>query len=99
MVTLAYCIETVWKVVEVEAIMDTRVKAVVEFHDFLHGFRPQRGTGTAILEVKLAQELACVEQVPLYLVFLSPPRGNWSRYTPHANSSKLISLSPSSIHH
>ena len=61
-------LETVWKLME--AIMDTRVKEVVVFHDFLHGFRTNRGTGTAILEVKLAQELACIEQAPLYMVFL-----------------------------
>ena len=61
-------LETVWKLME--AIMDTRVKEVVVFHDFLHGFRTNRGTGTAILEVKLAQALACIEQAPLYMVFL-----------------------------
>ena len=61
-------IEIVWKLLE--AIFDTLVKKAVHFHDILHGFRAKRGTGTAILEVKLAQGLASIEQVPLFLIFL-----------------------------
>ena len=52
-------IEIVWKLLE--AIIDTRVKKVVSFHDILHGFQgrypgSQAGTG--------------VGQVPLLLIFL-----------------------------
>jgi len=31
---------------------------------------PQRGTGTATIEAKLAQQLAWMEQEPLYQVFV-----------------------------
>ena len=57
-----------WKVVE--AIIDNRVKAVVEYHDLMHGFISQHGTSAATLEAKLTQELACVLQVALFQVFL-----------------------------
>ena len=60
--------ETLWKILE--AIIDTRVKSVVVFHDILHGFIQRRGTGTAILEAKLAQELASLENEPLFVIFL-----------------------------
>ena len=59
--------EPFWKVVE--KTMDRRLD-VVEFHDCLHGFRAKRGTGTAIAEAKLAQQLAHIEQQPWYVVFL-----------------------------
>jgi hypothetical protein len=39
--------ETLWKILE--AIVDTRVKADVVFHDILRGFIHRGGTGTAIL--------------------------------------------------
>ena len=61
-------LETVWKVLE--GIIDTRVKEKVEFHDCLHGFKQHRGTGTATIELKLWQELAALEQVPLHGVFI-----------------------------
>ena len=60
-------LEPIWKVIEV--IMDKRLNDV-EFHDSLHGFRAGRGTGTAIIEAKLAQQLAFREQAPLYGVFI-----------------------------
>ena len=40
------------------------------FHDVLHRFRVGMGTGTAIMELKLVQELTIVDQEPLFLVFL-----------------------------
>ena len=43
---------------------------VHDFHEILHGFRVGRGTGTPIMEMKLVQELASVDQDPLLLVFL-----------------------------
>jgi Reverse transcriptase (RNA-dependent DNA polymerase) len=60
--------ETLWKIIE--AIIDTRIKEVIRFHDILHGFISRRGTGTAILEAKLSQELASIENEPLFVVFL-----------------------------
>ena len=61
-------IEVAWK--HVEAIIDNRVKAVVRFHDMLHGFTPCRGTGTAIIEAKLQQELAHLQRRPLFQIYL-----------------------------
>ena len=61
-------LETLWKLVEI--VIDNRVKAKVKLHDILHGFVSKRGTGTAILEAKLQQELASIEQAPLFSVFI-----------------------------
>jgi hypothetical protein len=44
--------------------------ATIEFHPCLHGRLPKRETGTATIEAKLAQQLAWVEQEPLYQVYL-----------------------------
>ena len=60
-------LEPLWKLVEV--IMDQRLN-VITLHDSLHGFRAARGTGTAIIEAKLAQQLACLEQAPFFGIFL-----------------------------
>ena len=60
-------LEPLWKVVEV--LMDKRFLAI-EFHDCLHGFLAGRGTGTATMEVKLAQQLAYREQEAWYQIFL-----------------------------
>ena len=40
------------------------------FHDVFRGFRAGRVTETAIVELNLTQELASVDQDPLFLVFL-----------------------------
>ena len=40
-------VEVMWKVVA--AILNRRLTASINFHDFLHGFRAGRGTGTANL--------------------------------------------------
>ena len=47
--------EIMWKMVD--GVVDTRVKSAVLFHDVLHGFHVGRGTGTAIMELKIAQDL------------------------------------------
>ncbi len=54
-------LDPIWKVVE---------KVIVKPHDCLHGGLPCRGTGTAIMEVKLQQQLAWVDQEPLYQIYL-----------------------------
>ena len=43
---------------------------VIVFHDSLHGFLGGRGTGTATIEAKVAQQLAYIEQAPFYGIFL-----------------------------
>jgi hypothetical protein len=60
-------LEPMWKVCE--RIMDKRLNAF-DLHESLHGCRDRRGTGTAIIEAKLAQQLAHLEQVPFYGLFL-----------------------------
>ena len=50
--------EVMWKLVA--AILNRRLAASITFHDFLHGFRAGRGTGTATLEAKLLQQLAAL---------------------------------------
>jgi len=42
----------------------------IQFHESLHGGLASRGTGTATIEVKLARQLAFLEQQPFYGVFL-----------------------------
>ena len=54
----------------VKAIIDTHLKACINFHDVLCGFRAGRGTETAILELKLDQYLSSIDQDPILLVFL-----------------------------
>ena len=49
-------VELVWKVCA--EVINCRIKRSVMLHEALHGFRTGRGTGTATLEVKLAQQLA-----------------------------------------
>ena len=44
-------VEVTWKVVV--AILNCRFTASITYHDFLHGFRAGRGTGTATLEANL----------------------------------------------
>ena len=61
-------LEIVWKVME--AVIDIQIKSVVQLHDFLYRFHAGRGVGTAIVELKLAQELKSVYQDPLFLVLL-----------------------------
>jgi hypothetical protein len=57
----------IWKIIE--RVMDKRLN-VVELHENLHGCRNRHDTGTAIIEAKLAQHLAHLEQRPFFGVFL-----------------------------
>ena len=61
-------VEVMWKVVA--AILNRRFTASITYHDFLHGFRAGRGTGTATLEAKLLQQLAALREEVLYVIFL-----------------------------
>ena len=56
-------LEPFWKVIEI--LMDGRMDAI-DFHDCLHGFLKDRGTGMATIKAKLAQQLAFIEQEALY---------------------------------
>ena len=51
-------------------LIDTVLISSLKFHDVLHGFQTRRGTGTAIMEKKLAQELDNIDHEPLFLFFL-----------------------------
>ena len=51
-------------------LIDTCLFAILQMHNVLHRFRARRGTGTAIMELKLAQDLVSIYQDPLFLVFL-----------------------------
>jgi hypothetical protein len=46
--------------------MDLRLNAF-DLHNLLHGCRDKRGTGTARIEAKLAQQLAHLELAPFYI--------------------------------
>ena len=61
-------LENLWKVVE--ALIDTRLSASLYMHNILHGFRARRGTGTAIIELNLTQEISSIDQDHLLLVLL-----------------------------
>jgi hypothetical protein len=50
-------------------VVDHRLDAI-KLHDSLHGCRSNCGTGTAIIEAKLAQQLLHLELKPFYGVFL-----------------------------
>ena len=63
-------LETLWNIVE--ALIDTCLRASLQMHDVLHRFRARRGTGTAIMRLKLARELAGIYQDPLFLVLIVP---------------------------
>ena len=61
-------VEVMWKVVT--AILNEQITASITFHDFLHGFRAGRRTGTTNLEAKLIQQLTALREEVLYVIFL-----------------------------
>jgi hypothetical protein len=50
-------------------VMDTRL-IKIPLQESLHGCCNGRGTGTAVMEAKLAQQLAHLKQVPFYGIFI-----------------------------
>jgi hypothetical protein len=60
-------LEPIWKVLE--KVMDLRLEAIV-LHDSLHGCLALQGAGTRIIEAKLAQQLAHLEQTPFFGIFI-----------------------------
>ena len=61
-------VEVMWNLVA--EILNRRFTASINYHDFLHGFRTGRGTGTATLEANLLQQLAALREEVLYVIFL-----------------------------
>jgi hypothetical protein len=61
-------VEALWKLLAV--VINVRLQSSITLHDSLHGFRAKRGTGTAIFEAKLFQQLAKIAQVSIFEVFL-----------------------------
>ena len=59
-------LDTLWGMVE--EIIDTRIRASLQFHEVLHGLRAGIWTGTAIMEMNLAQELLSVYHNHHFLV-------------------------------
>ena len=60
-------LETLWKVVE--ALIDTCLCASLHFYDVLQGFQFGRGTGMAIMELNLLQEISSIDHNFFLLVF------------------------------
>ena len=61
-------VEVMWKVVA--EILNYWITASITYHNFLHGFRDGRGTGTTTLEAKLLRRLAVLRDEVLYVIFL-----------------------------
>ena len=53
-------VEVMWNIVA--EILNRRLTASITFHDFLHGFREGRGTGTATLKAKMLQQLEALRE-------------------------------------
>ena len=61
-------VEVMWKVVA--EIINRRFTASITYHNFFHGFRAGRGTGTATLNAKLLQQLVDLREEVLYVILL-----------------------------
>jgi hypothetical protein len=61
-------LETVWKTIS--SIINIRIRHVVQFDEAVHGFREQRGTGTAILTNKLLMQRSAAEQTMVKQIYL-----------------------------
>ena len=53
-----------------EAIINTRLKLCITFHEFFHRLHAGKGMRAAILDIKLSQDLYIIDQYPLFLVLL-----------------------------
>ena len=61
-------LEVPWKVCE--SIINARLRAHIDYHDCIHGFRAKRGCDTALIETKIVQELAAIDGAPLYCSYV-----------------------------
>ena len=57
-------VEVLWKTVT--GLLNHRFTSEIRFHDFIHGFWADRGTGTSTLKAKLIQHLTSMRGVVLY---------------------------------
>ena len=55
----------------VAVILNRRFTAAITYHEFLHGFRAGRRTGTATFEIKLLQQVAALWEAILHAIFLN----------------------------
>ena len=69
-------VEVMWKVVA--AIFHLQLMTAITYHEFLHGFRAGRGTGTATLEANLLQQLAAMREEVLYVIFLDLSKASYA---------------------
>jgi len=61
-------LKPIWKVIKQVIV---KWLEAIALHDGLHGCRNGWGTGTAVIEAKLWQQLAHIEQAPFYGVFIN----------------------------
>ena len=61
-------VEVVWKAVTV--ILNFCFAASITYHESIHGFRSDYGTGNVSLEVKLLQKVMSIREEVLYMIFL-----------------------------
>ena len=61
-------VEVVWKAVTV--ILNFCFAASITYHESIHGFRSDYGTGNVSLEVKLLQKEMAIREEVLYMIFL-----------------------------
>ena len=61
-------VETIWKVCM--SIVNSWLQSSIVLHDVLQSFIQGRGTGTAIMNAKLDQQLAGIVHEPLFQVFI-----------------------------
>ena len=52
------------------SLFNLQLTTVISLHDTRHGFRAERGTGTAALEAKIIQQLTAMREVVLFNVLL-----------------------------
>ena len=63
-----FLVEVLWKVIS--GTINRQIWSSIQFHDAIHSFCAGRGTGTAILEVKLLQPLIAMREKVLHSIFL-----------------------------
>ena len=61
-------VEVIWKAVVV--ILNFRFTAAITYHEFLHGFRADHGTGITTLDIKLIHQVVALREEVLHAIFL-----------------------------
>ena len=57
---------------EVASLLNCWITAAILFHDTLHRFWEERGTGTTTLEANIIQNITAMREAVLYKVFMDP---------------------------